>query len=200
MIIIGCDLHTRFQQIGMVDTETGELVEKRLGHEEGEARRFYEALPEAALIGIESTGYTMWFAEMLSELGHELVVGDAARIRKKQSRKQKQDRRDAAHILHLLLRGDFPRIWLPSAAERDARVVLEHRHQLVQLRSRAKNGLQAMALSYGIRRRSKLWNTQGRRELEELPLREGMKRRRADLLRLMDQLERTRGRRTSWTI
>jgi hypothetical protein len=28
MMIIGCDLHTRYQQIAMVDTETGELVQR----------------------------------------------------------------------------------------------------------------------------------------------------------------------------
>ena len=41
MMIIGCDLHTRYQQIAMLDTETGELVERRLEHENGEARAFY---------------------------------------------------------------------------------------------------------------------------------------------------------------
>jgi hypothetical protein len=41
MMIIGCDLHTRYQQIAMLDTETGELVERRLEHESGEARAFY---------------------------------------------------------------------------------------------------------------------------------------------------------------
>ena len=44
MFIIGCDLHTRFQQIAMLDTETGEVVEKRLEHENGEAKRFYKGL------------------------------------------------------------------------------------------------------------------------------------------------------------
>jgi transposase len=189
MIIIGCDFHTRFEQIAMLDTETGEVVEKRLEHENGEAQRFYEGLKEPALVGIESTGYTIWFAEMLGELGHELVVGEAGKIRAKETRKQKHDRRDADHILNLLVRGDFPRIWLPSAAERDVRVLLEHRHQLVQWRTRAKNGLQAMALSYGVRRRSRLWNAAGREELQKLPLREGMARRRADLLRLLQQLD-----------
>ena len=38
MMIIGCDLHTRYQQIAMLDTETGELVERRLEHESGEAQ------------------------------------------------------------------------------------------------------------------------------------------------------------------
>ncbi len=93
MMIIGCDLHTRTEQIAMLDTETGEVVEKRLEHENGEAKRFYEGLKERALVGVETTGYALWFAEMLSELGHELVVGDAAKIRKMEVRKQKHDRR-----------------------------------------------------------------------------------------------------------
>ena len=35
MKIVGCDLHTRYQQIAMLDEETGELVERRLEHEIG---------------------------------------------------------------------------------------------------------------------------------------------------------------------
>jgi hypothetical protein len=30
MMIIGCDFHTRYQQIAMVDEATGELVERQL--------------------------------------------------------------------------------------------------------------------------------------------------------------------------
>ena len=49
MLIIGCDFHTRFQQIAMVDTTTGEIIERRLEHETGEAREFYATLPGPAL-------------------------------------------------------------------------------------------------------------------------------------------------------
>ncbi len=189
MMIIGCDLHTRSEHIAMLDTETGEVVERRLDHESGEAQEFYARLKEPALVGIETTGYALWFAEMLAAWGHELVVGDAAKIRAMEPRRQKHDRRDAEHLLNLLVRGDFPKVWLPSAEERDARVLLEHRHQLVQMRTRAKNGLQAMALSYGLRRRSRLWSEAGQEELKKLPLREGMARRREDLLRLLQQLD-----------
>jgi len=38
MLIVGCDFHTRFQQIAMVDTTTGEIVERRLEHKTGESR------------------------------------------------------------------------------------------------------------------------------------------------------------------
>ena len=86
------------------------------------------------------------------------------------------------------MRGDFPRLWLPTAEERDVRVLVEHRHQLVQMRTRAKNGLQAMALSCGLRRRGRLWSQAGQEELKKIPLREGMARRREDLLRLLAQL------------
>ena len=188
MMIIGCDLHTRTQQVAMLDTETGEVVEKRLEHENGEAKSFYEGLKEPAVVGIETTGSTRWFAEMLAGLGHELVVGEAGKIRAQRPRKQKHDRGDAEHLLNLLARGDFPRVWLPSAEERDVRVLVEHRHQMVELRTRAKNGLQAMALSYGLCKRRRLWSQAGQEELQKLPLREGMARRRADLLRGLAQL------------
>jgi hypothetical protein len=39
MLIIGCDFHTRYQQIAMAREETGELlVERRLDHASGEVR------------------------------------------------------------------------------------------------------------------------------------------------------------------
>jgi hypothetical protein len=69
MMIIGCDLHTRYQQIAMVDTDSGELVERRLEHESGEARAFYAGLKGAVRVGIEATGHTAWFEALLAELG-----------------------------------------------------------------------------------------------------------------------------------
>jgi hypothetical protein len=40
-----------------------------------------------------------------------LWIGDATEIARKRERKQKTDRLDAQHILRLLLKDDFPRIW-----------------------------------------------------------------------------------------
>ncbi len=55
MSIIGCDLHSRYQVIAMLDAETGEVSTRRLKHEGGEAKGFYAGLGKAALIGIEAT-------------------------------------------------------------------------------------------------------------------------------------------------
>jgi len=79
MQIVGCDLHTRYQQIAMLDTATGEVTERRLEHAHGEARAFYVNLQAPVRVGIEATGHTRWFERLLAELGHELWIGDAGR-------------------------------------------------------------------------------------------------------------------------
>ena len=56
MMIIGCDFHTRYQQIAMMDEATGELTERRLDHESGEADAFYRNVQGPVRVGIEATG------------------------------------------------------------------------------------------------------------------------------------------------
>jgi len=55
MLIIGCDYHPGFQQIAYVDTETGEVAERRLTHRE-EAEQFYKTLKAGRVrIGMEAS-------------------------------------------------------------------------------------------------------------------------------------------------
>ncbi len=190
MKIIGCDFHPSYQQIAMMDTETGELWEGRLEHEQGEARRFYQALQgQTVRVGMEAVGNSHWFEQLLAELGHELWIGDAAQIRRLVVRQQKTDRRDAKHILDLLLDGRFPRLWVPSPQMRDVRQLLRHRQKLVEIRTQVKNQLQHLALNQGVRRKSRLWSVQGRAVLEQLPLPPWTARRRGDLLAMLDRLQ-----------
>jgi len=189
MLIIGCDFHTRYQQIAMMDQATGELVERRLEHQSGEAHAFYRSLPKPVRVGIEATGTLHWFERLLAELGHELWIGDSAEIRARAVRQQKTDQRDAAHILNLLLTNRFPRIWVPSPAERDLRQLLWHRHKLVCMRTLVTNQLHALAMSQGLCRKQKLFTRKGRAELSSLALGPWASRRREELARLLDQLE-----------
>ena len=188
MFIIGCDFHTRFQQIAMMDYQTGEVIERRLQHEDGEARTFYAALPAPARVGMEATGHAHWFERMLAEQGHELWVGDAAQIRAGIVRRQKTDPRDAFQILKMLLEDRFPRIWIPSPAERDLRQLLQHRVRLVRFRSSVMNQLHALAMGQGLCRRKKLWTTIGRSELEGLTFGPWANRRKQELLEMLDRL------------
>jgi len=190
MLIIGCDYHPGFQQIAYIDTETGELTERRLQHRE-EAEHFYQELKGRELavrVGMEASGHARWFERVLRDLQFELWIGDAAAIRTKRVRKQKTDRQDAQLLLNLLLEDRFPRIWVPDAENRDLRQLLWHRHRLVQMRTRVMNQLHVVALNEGVRRKKALWRPAGRSELESLVLARWASRRRQDLLDLLDQL------------
>ncbi len=117
-------------------TPDGGAIGQWLSHDLGPApvREFYAALPKPARVGLEASGYSQWYEEMLEELGIELWVGDPARIRKAAPRKQKTDRNDARLLLQLLEENRFPRIWVPDKATRDLRQLLMHRHKLVTMR------------------------------------------------------------------
>ncbi len=191
MLIIGCDYHPGMQQIAWFDEQSGEYGEQALEHSTGEAERFYRELKRGGVqvrVGIEASGQTRWFERLLAELEMELWIGNPAKIAAQRVRKQKTDREDARLLLQLLRENRFPKLWVPSAENRDLRQLLLHRHRLVQMRTRVKNQLHAIALNEGVQRRSRLWSKQGRRQLESFALAPWMARRRHDLLQLLDQL------------
>lgn len=188
MLIIGCDFHPGFQQVAIFDKQTGEIEQQRLQHRE-QAEQFYRGLPAGVRVGVEACGQYPWFERLLAECGHEMWVGDASQIRASVVRAQKTDRRDAEHLLDLLRQERFPRIWVPSLAERDVRQLLVQRHKQVQGRTRIKNQLQALALSQGVQKKWKLWTAAGRAELEKLELLPYAAGRRQQLLAGLEQLE-----------
>jgi transposase len=190
MKIVGCDFHPSFQQVAILDTLSGEVEERKLMHGDGQAERYYRELESPALVGMESVGNSLWFEQLLERLGHQLWIGDAAQIRASYVRKQKTDKRDAGHILKLLLEKRFPRIWVPSATQRDQRQLLLHRHRLVGMRTRVKTELQHLALNRGMQQKRSLWSVRGRADLEKLPLEGWTARRRQDLLAVLGMLER----------
>jgi len=105
-------------------------------------------------------------------------------------RQQKTDKRDAAHILRLLWEDRFPRRWRPSAEQRDVRQWLIHRHKLVEIRTRVKNGLQHLAMNRGMRKKRQRWSEAGQRALRELAMPGWAGCRRQDLLETLAYRDR----------
>jgi transposase len=194
MMIIGCDFHPSWQQVSWFDTEKAETGEKKLVHARGDAKQFYQQLPAPALIGVEATGNSQWFLELVQDLGHEIWVGDAAQIRASYVRKQKTDKRDAAHILKLVVEGRFPRLWTPDREQRDLRQLVLHRHKLVEIRARVKNELQHLSMNKGMQKKRRLWSQAGQKALRELPLQPWASCRREDLLGLLAMLDEQVGK------
>ncbi len=189
MWIIGCDYHPSFQQIALVNQATGEYRRLRLEHKGGEAEHFYRGLAGRQVrVGMEATGSIRWFERLLQELGFQLWVGDPARIRAAAAHKAKTDKRDADLLLQLLLEKRFPKIWMPSPEQRDARQLVLHRHRLVQVRTRAKNQLYALATNEGLHPKKRAWTQAGQAELMALPLPQWAGTRRQDWQELLAEL------------
>jgi transposase len=136
IIYCGVDFHARQQTICCLKTETGELTSHELKHDHKEAlRKFYSELGAPVIVGLEASGYTPWFEQLLEELGHQVWLGDATEIRRRARRRQKNDRRDAELILELLCHDEFPRIHRPSPESREILRMLRYRHKLVKVRT-----------------------------------------------------------------
>ena len=188
MTLVGCDLHSRKQQVAVLDTTTGEVLEQELAHDGDAVERFYRALRPPVTIGSETTGYTQWFHALMHRLGHTVLVGEAAKIRAMVVRKTKTDRRDARHLLDLLKHDRFPTVWIPEPGTRDLRALIAHRVRLVRMRTMVKNGLQAIALNQRLALRSALWTQRGLAQLKALALLPHTTRRRDDSLELLTWL------------
>jgi transposase len=187
MMIIGCDFHPSFQQIAYLDEEAGDYGERRLTHPE-EAARFYRSLAASQVrVGMEATGNFRWFRRLLGELGHEVLLGDPAKIRAASVRKQKTDKRDARHLLALLVEDRFPVVWQPPAENEELRQLLLHRCRMVRLRTKVKNQLDAVAKNEGLLS-ARGWREK-RRQIEALPLPGWYAARRKDMLALLDELD-----------
>src|SRR5262252_5671122 len=108
-IYIGVDFHARQQTICYLTTEEGEIRFLQLKHhDKSVVRSFYAQFSEHVIVGLEASGYSPWFEELLRELGCEVWLGNPREIRRRARSRQKNDRRDAELILDLLLHNEFP--------------------------------------------------------------------------------------------
>jgi transposase len=189
-VYCGVDFHARQQTICYLTTEDGVIATHELKHDNKEAvRHFYAQLPGPVLVGLEAGGYSLWFEQLLEELGHEIWLGDATEIRLCARRRQKNDRRDAALILELLVRDEFPRIHRQAPLSREILRMLRYRHRLVKIRTIVKNCLQAVAIQSGLALKSQLFTQTGRQQLASLGMSPVMQCQREQWLQLLATLD-----------
>src|SRR6267143_188884 len=169
-VYCGVDFHARQQTISYCDTGDGEIHRCQLLHQRDDVRGFYAQLEGEVIVGLEASGYSAWFEEMLEELQHTVWLGNPAAIRRKAPRRQKNDRRDADLILDLMLKGDFPRLHRFSGESRAVLRQLRYRHKLVKVSTIAKNSLQAISINAGLPLQRGLLTQRGIVRLRALPL------------------------------
>lgn len=188
-VYCGVDFHARLQTVSYIDTFDGEIHQRDLHHQKDDIRAFYSQFSGEVIVALEASGYSRWFEQLLEELGHQVLIGDAAEIKRLARRRQKNDRRDAHHILDLLIRGEFPKLHRPSAISREVMRQLRYRHRLVKLRTIVKNNLQAIALGAGVSVQSKIGSAKSRQKLEALTLPLTLGQQRDEWFELLDTLD-----------
>jgi transposase len=188
-IYIGVDFHARQQTICYLTTDTGEVQFLQLQHHDKQAvRSVYAQFTGQVIVGLEASGYSPWFEQLLAELGCEVWLGNAKEIRRRARSRHKNDRRDAELILELMLHDEFPRLYMATVESREVLRMLRYRQKLIKMRTMVKNSLQALALQSGLAKGSRLFSKAGLQELRCAPMSPVMQWQREQWLQLLEGL------------
>jgi transposase len=97
----GLDLGDKYSYLCLIDQEGGEVIEEGRLRTSPEAfkRRFASERPMR--IAIEAGTHSPWASRVLEELGHEVLVANARKLRLIYSNKQKTDQIDAENLARL---------------------------------------------------------------------------------------------------
>jgi transposase len=97
----GVDLGDKYSYLCLIDTDSGEVIEEGRLRTTPEAfeRRFASERPMR--IAIEAGTHSPWASRVLEELGHEVLVANARKLRLIYSNKRKTDEVDAQNLARL---------------------------------------------------------------------------------------------------
>ena len=153
-LTIGLDLGDRSSWYCILD-EAGRIVlEQRVSTTPKALREVFGGMPRSR-IALETGTHSPWISRLLSELGHEVIVAQARKVRLIGESRKKDDRLDA-QALARLARID-PGLLCPvrhrSAQAQADLTVIRARAGLVRARTSLVNTARSLAKSYGERLR-----------------------------------------------
>jgi transposase len=149
--LVGLDVHATKIVAAVLDAETGQLQCFTLGGEAGKAAEFCAALPRPARVAYEAgpTGYGL--ARELSKRGVDCVVAAPSKIPRGSGDRVKTDRRDAEHLVRLLLAGKLHAVRVPGPEEEALRDLVRARESVRMDLMRSRHRLSKLLLRQGIR-------------------------------------------------
>jgi transposase len=149
--LVGLDVHATKIVAAVLDAETGELRWFRVSGEVGEAAGLCAGLPRPVRATYEAgpTGYGL--ARELVRRGVDVVVAAPSKIPRASGERVKTDRRDAEHLVRLLLAGKLYAVRVPGAAEEALRDLVRAREAVRVDVMRCRHRLSKLLLRHGIR-------------------------------------------------
>jgi transposase len=149
--LVGLDVHATKIVAAVLDAETGQLQTFTMSGETEKAAAFCAELPRPVRVAYEAgpTGYGL--ARGLLERRIECVVAAPSKIPRASGDRVKTDRRDAEHLVRLLLAGKLHPVRVPGPEEEALRDLVRARESVRMDLMRARHRLSKLLLRHGIR-------------------------------------------------
>jgi len=149
--LVGLDVHATKIVAAVLDAETGELQYFTLGGDVSEAAGLCAGLPRPVRAAYEAgpTGYGL--ARELAQRRVGCVVAAPSKIPRAAGDRVKTDRRDAEHLVRLLLAGKLHAVRVPGAEEEALRDLVRAREAARADLMRCRHRLSKLLLRHGVR-------------------------------------------------
>jgi len=149
--LVGLDVHATKIVAAVLDAETGQLQTFSMTGETAKAVKFCAALPRPVRVAYEAgpTGYGL--ARELARRRVECVVAAPSKIPRASGDRVKTDRRDAEHLVRLLLAGKLHAVRVPGPEEEALRDLVRARESVRMDLMRTRHRLSKLLLRHGIR-------------------------------------------------
>jgi transposase len=149
--LVGLDVHATKVVAAVLDAETGQLRTFVMSGEAAAAAGFCAGLPRPVRVAYEAgpTGYGL--ARELMKRRVECVVAAPSKIPRASGDRVKTDRRDAEHLVRLLLAGKLHPVRVPGDEEEALRDLVRARDAIRSDLMRSRHRLSKLLLRHGIR-------------------------------------------------
>ena len=149
--LVGLDVHATKIVAAVLDDDTGELKTFAMSGDVAVAAGFCAGLPRPVRVAYEAgpTGYGL--ARELAKRGVACVIAAPSKIPRASGDRVKTDRRDAEHLVRLLLAGKLHPVRVPGDEEEALRDLVRAREAVRMDLMRSRHRLSKLLLRHGIR-------------------------------------------------
>jgi len=154
MVTAGLDLGDKYTYLCLLNIQSGEVLEEgRLRTTPEAFRRRFDSEQQPLRIAIEVGTHSPWVSRLLEELGHEVLVANARKIRLIYANKRKSDKLDAENLARLA-RVDAKLLYPLKHRGEDSQAhlaLIRSREALVGSRTQLINHVRGAVKSFGAR-------------------------------------------------
>ena len=147
---VGLDVHARSVSGCALDSDTGQVFERRLTPDQAELLAWLRSLPGRVAVTYEAGPTGFGLARFLMAAGITCVVAAPSKLIRPAGDRVKTDARDAALLARLLHLGEIVEVTVPSVAREAARDLVRARDDCRGDLMTARNRISKLLLRQGI--------------------------------------------------